>query len=177
MSQPLIRRALCRGEGFTLVELLVSMGLLTIGIVGVGAALLAQSGGLSSGSSYGLAAITRANYISTAAILAQERLEQIKNAVYCLACGAGSIAVDGITATNFPDEGLGCVNVVPPVPPCTGSNFPNFRRTVVIVNPAVAPATQTKTITVNVWFRPPRDVGLTVQEEVVQLVTYIAQRP
>jgi len=151
----LIRRVLLQ-EGFTLIELLVSMGLLTIGLVGVGAALLAQSGGVSAGSSYGLAAVTRANYISTATMLAQERIEQIKNTTY-------TTAVDNITATNFPDEKYGTI-----------SNLPSFKRTVTIQNNS--PGTGMKTITVNVSFLPPTQAGQ-AQEEVVQLVTIIAQRP
>lgn len=157
MIRRLLRLILLPEDGFTLVELLVSMGLLTIGLVGVGAALLVQSGGVSAGSSYGLAAVTRANYISTATMLAQQRLEQVKNATY-------TTAVDGITTANFPPDAYNSM-----------VNFPNFRRTVTIQDNT--PGAAMKTITVNVFFQPPREVGFAPQEEVVQFVTIIARRP
>lgn len=155
MARGLVRRALLREEGFTLIEALIAIALLTIGIVGVGAALTIQ-GGLSSGASFGLAAVTRANYISTALMLAQARVEEIKNAQY-----TATGTVDQITAANFPNE-------------ATIAGYPNFRRTVVIQNGA--PAAAMKTITVQVFYKPPRETGIG-QEESVQLVTIIAQRP
>ncbi len=159
-----IRRALFREEGFTLVEVLIAIALLTIGIVGVGAALVFQAGGLSSASSFGLAAITRANYISTATMLAQERLEQLKGLQYTVGPPAvDQFGPDPIPA-GFPDEAIGSIQ-----------GFPNFARQVRVQTGF--PAAGMKTITVNVFFVPPRDVGLAPQQEAVPLVTYIAQRP
>lgn len=158
MTRLLVRSALFREGGFTLVEALIAIALLTIGIVGVGAALTLQAGGVSSSSSVGLAAINRANYISTGTMLAQARLEEIKNAQY-----TATGPVDQITAANFPNEGYGAI-----------ANFTNFRRTVTIQNGV--PVAATKTITVQVFFRPPVESGLG-QEQSVQLVTIIAQRP
>ncbi len=158
-----IRRALFREEGFTLVEVLIAIALLTIGIVGVGAALVFQAGGVSSASSFGLAAITRANYISTATMLAQERLEQLKQLQY----SAGPPAVDQFgpdpTPAGFADEAVGNIQ-----------GFPNFARQVRVQTGA--PAAGMKTVTVQVSFVPPTEGGF-AQQESVQLTTIIGQRP
>lgn len=145
-------------RGFTLTEVLVALALLTVGIIGVGAALTAQTSGLSSGAAVGLAAVSRANYSSTATMLAQERIEQMKVSTY-----SATGPVDQITAANFPDEAYGGIG-----------GYPNFRRTVTIQN--ATPAANMKTVTVNVFYRPPTDLG-TLTEESVQLMTIIAQRP
>lgn len=151
----LLNGTLSSERGFTLIEVLVAIALLTIGIVGAGAALALQSG-VSSGAAYGLAAVSRGDYFSTATMLAQAKLEEVKNAQY-------TAAVDQITAANFPDEAYGAI-----------ANYANFRRTVTIQNGV--PVAATKTITAQVFFRPPRESGLG-QEEGVRLVTIIAQRP
>lgn len=155
-TRPLIRRVLPPESGFSLVEVILAMALLAMGILGVGVALTAQSGGLSFGSSFGLAAITRGNYLSTATMLAQGKLEEIKNAQY-------TASVDEITQANFPNEAYGAI-----------ASYPGFRRAVTIQNGA--PSVGLKTTTVQVFFRPPRESGLG-QEEGVQLVTIIARRP
>ncbi len=162
IRQP-IRRALFREEGFTFIEVLVAMVLLTIGIVGAGAALVFQTGGLSSASSIGLAAVTRANYISTATMLAQERLEQLKRLQYTVGPPAvDQFGPDPIPA-GFPDEAYGNIQ-----------GFPTFRRQVRVQTGA--PAAGMKTVTVQAFFVPPIE-GRFAQEESVPLVTIIGQRP
>ena len=134
----------------------MAIALLAVAVVGVGVGLGLQAGGLSFGSSFGLAAITRANYQSTATMLAQAKLEEIKNAQY-------TATVDEITIANFPDEAYGTI-----------VGYPSYRRTLTIQNGV--PVAGMKTTTVRVFFLPPRESGLG-QEEGVQLVTIIAQRP
>ncbi len=168
MTRRRIPRALLQEAGFTLAELLVAIALLTIGIVGVGAMLTFQAGGLSGGADVGLAAVTRANYLSTATMLAQERIEQIKNFRYCQTCSMPlpPVLIDDFAAkfpANFGDE-----------PYTTITNYPNFHRTIQIQPDT--PATGTKTITVQVFFRPPT-MSEHGTEGNVSLVTIIGQRP
>lgn len=144
-------------RGFTLAESLVAIALLTIAVVGVGGALAVQSGGLARGTAVGLAAVSRANYVGTATLLAQERLEQVKNAQY-----TATPNIDQITAANFPNEAYGAI-----------AGYTNFRRSVTIQTGV--PAAATKTVTVQVFYRPPVESGL-AQEESVQLTTIVARR-
>src|SRR5712692_204784 len=140
------------GEGgYTIAEVLMAMALLAIGFIGLAAGLNLQTG-VSSGASVGLAAITRSNSLTIAAMLAQARLEEIRNSQYTL-------TLDQITATNFPNEGYGAI-----------SNYPAFRRTVVIQNGV--PAAQMKTISMQAFFRP---AGFT-QEQTLTVSTIMAQR-
>jgi prepilin-type N-terminal cleavage/methylation domain-containing protein len=146
-----------REAGFTLVEVLVAVGLLTIGILGVGLALSA-SGGIASGGSVGLAAVSRSNSYSTATQLAQARLEEIKNAIY-----SKTGPTDEITTANFPDDAYGAI-----------AGYSGFRRTVSIQD--ATPAAAMKTITVQVFFTPQYGTRIG-SEENVQVATIIAQRP
>ncbi len=145
-------------SGFSLPEVLVAMALLTVGIVGVGAALTVQSGGIASGAATGLAAVTRANYLATAALLAQERIEQMKAAPYSF-----TGPVDQLLPANFPDEAYGAI-----------PDNPGFRRSVTIEDNT--PRADAKTVTVRVFFRPPLESGLAGEESVL-VATIIARRP
>ena len=148
-----------REAGFTLVEVLVAISLLMIGILGIGLAFSA-SGGLATGDNIGLAAVSRANSYSTATELAQDRLEQIKNATY-----NASGPTDQITAANFPDEAYGSI-----------AGYSLFRRTVSIQPDVPDPNSKMKTITVQVFFTPQYGTRIG-QEENVQVATIIARRP
>lgn len=143
-------------RGFTLVEVLVAIALLTIGILGVVATTGVQSRGVASGAAFGQAAVSRANSIATATMLAQARLEEIKNAQY-------TASADQITTANFPDEAYGAI-----------SGYTGYRRTVAIASST--PVAGAKTITVQVFFQPLLETGIG-QEEGANLVTIIAQRP
>ncbi len=136
-----------REDGLTLVEVLVAMALLTIGIVGAAAAITVQSGGgLAAAASTGLAAINRANAVTTAAMLAQQKVEEVKNSAY-------------------PAVGTTTENSV--------AGFPNFRRTTTIVDGPVA--TYTRKVTVDVFFTYAGDRGL-APESSVRITTIVAQR-
>lgn len=153
LTRPMGRRAVLREDGFTLAELLLAIALLTIGIMGAGAALTLQSGGLAGGSSVGLAAITRANYLSTATMLAQARLEEIKN--IALANPTNISAIDSLNGEST-------------------SPVPNFMRSVAVVSGA--DPVRTRQVTVQVTYRPPAESGLG-QQGSIRIVTIISQRP
>lgn len=142
--------------GFTLIEVMVAIALLTIGILGIAATVGVQSRGVASGVAFGQAAVSRANSIATATMLAQARLEEIKNAQY-------TASADQITTANFPDEAYGAI-----------SGYTGYRRTVAIASST--PVAGAKTITVQVFFQPLLETGIG-QEEGVNLTTIIAQRP
>lgn len=151
------RTFLFSSHGFTLVEVLVAMAILAIALAGIGVTVASQArGGVAGGTNFGLAAIIRGNYISTATMLAQARLEEIKNATY-------TASTDQITSTNFPDQDYGGI-----------TNYTGFKRTVSIQSNT--PASAMKTVTVTVYFKPPKESGLQ-QEENLALVTIIARRP
>src|SRR5919201_936596 len=67
-----------RQTGFTMLEVVIAMMLLAIGLVGAAAIAGQVNGGVTSAATMGLGAITRSNNISTATMLAQEKLEQLK---------------------------------------------------------------------------------------------------
>lgn len=151
-----------RCHGFSLVEVLVALAVLTIAVLGVGVAIGVQSGGTATSLSSGLGAVSRAGLLSTAAFLAQERLEQIKRLKYTLSndqFGAGQYP------TGFSDEGFG-----------TMTGYPNFSRQARFwTGPPQAPASNTKLVTVTVFFNAPGDNGL--HQESVTVSTLIAARP
>ena len=133
------------------------MSLLTIALAGIGVAVASQArGGVAGGVAFGLAAVTRGHYVSTATMLAQARMEEVKNATY-------TASTDQITTGNFPTEDYGSI-----------TNYTLFKRTVTIQ--ADSPASAMKTITVTVYYKPPKESGL-LQEENLSLVTIIARRP
>lgn len=149
-----------REQGFTLVEILVAMFILLIALVGLGAALAVQSGGIASSTSLGHVTITRANYQSVAAMLAQQRLEQVKRLQYRV----GPPAVDEYGSdpipAGFPDE-----NSV--------QGFSNFSRQVRVQTGV--PAANMKTITVTLTYNVPREFGMVPEN--FRIASLVAARP
>lgn len=155
----------CRGEhGFTLVEVLIAMAVLTIALVGIVGAVVLQSGGwgMAASLSFGHAAVTRGHYVSTATFLAQQRLEQVKRLQYTVGPPAvDQFGVDPIPA-GFPDEGFGTI-----------ASFPNLSRQVRVQTGV--PGANMKTVTVTVGFNLPKDTGIGLESLAVS--TLIAARP
>ncbi len=147
-------------QGFALTEILVAIAIISIGLLGLAGAMAVQSGGLSSAVAAGQGAVTRGYYVSTATLLAQDRLEQVKRLQYTI----GPPAVDQIgtpTPTGFSDEALGSI-----------SGYANFGRQVRVQN---YPTSNVKTVTVTVTFNLPTPTG--INSESVALSTLIAARP
>ena len=166
-----------KARGFTLVEVLIALAILTIAVLGVAATTALQSVGGSAGAvSFGQAAVTRGYYLSTATMLAQDRLEQVKRVQYrCGApnpCGAPDpfAPVDANGAPpNFADEPIGTIPVGPgPNCPC----HPNLSRQVRVTG---GPAADTRRVTVTVAFTLPTSQG--ANAESMNITTLIAARP
>ena len=147
-------------QGFALVEILVAIAIISIGLLGFASAITMQSGGIASAASAGQGAVTRGYYLSTAILLAQDRLEQVKRLQYSV----GPPAVDQIGApipTGFSDEDMGSI-----------SGYANFSRQVRVEN---YPSSNVKTVTVTVTFNLP--TATAINTESVVLTTLIAARP
>lgn len=151
-------------RGFTLVEVLIAMAILTVALLGIAAGGGVQSGGIAASLPFGQAAVTRGHYVSTATMLAQQRLEELKRLQYIV----GPPAVDQIlpNAPNapapLPDEGFGAI-----------PGFPNFSRQVRVQTGV--PAANMKTVTVTILFNLPKETG--IGQESLVINTIIAARP
>ena len=154
-----------RCHGFSLVEVLVALAILAIAVLGVGVAIGVQSSGTAKSLSFGLGAVNRAGLLSTAAFLAQERLEQVKRLRYTIGPPLTDQFGVGQSPAGFPDQGFG-----------TMAGYPNFSRQVRFwTGPPQAPAANIKLITVTVFFNAPGDNGL--HQESVAVSTLVAARP
>ena len=146
--------SLLNSRGFTLVEVLVAMALITIALVGL---TLTVSSGVVSGMSWGQAGATRAYYVSTATALAQERLEQLKRLTY----NDSTDELSSSPPSGFSDEDYGSI-----------SGYGNFKREVRVTNDS--PATNIKLISVKIYYRLPTASGR--NEESVIVYTLRAKR-
>ncbi|PWB80576.1 MAG: hypothetical protein C3F08_04060 [Candidatus Methylomirabilota bacterium] len=145
-------------RGFTIVEVLIALAIVAIAVLGAAATTALQSSGGSAGAiSFGQAAVTRGYYQSTATMLAQDRLEQVKRVQYRV--GIGDPFAPGSPPPDFPDEA-----------PVTG--FPNFSRQVRV---AAGPAANISQVTVTVAFTLPTAQG--ANQESINLKTLVAARP
>ena len=174
-----MKPTLRNSAGMTVVEVIIALGVITVGLLALIAAMPLST-----------SLIGESNLKTTAAFLAQQRLEQLKNAKWTVAPpdslgGGGS---DGSAAVaEWPDE-------------ATVASYPQFQRQVRICecNRCVAraldpidPAKTTEPCGIPTNPKEVRQVKVTVRFasmtgvgtlnsgtlESVQLVTFIAQRP
>ena len=178
--------------GMSLAEVLVAAAVILVGLVAlIGAMPL------------GTSQVGEANLKTTATFLAEQRLEQIKNAKWTavpavVALGGGG-STGGAAVAQWPDEGYGTI-AFPGSPACAGnpSGGCRFRRQVRITDCSIVSCAGigTATPTVNtlrqvavvVFFQPLAGTGMsqstgntcegsTQGEECVKLTTLIAKRP
>ena len=154
---PLALGAFRSSRGSTAAEILVAINIIAIGILGLSSAIMGPTSvGSVGGMTYGYTSIVRSAMVSTATYLAAARIEAMKNAPY-------TSSSDLIIAAQFPNEGYQTI-----------SGYSEYRRVVTIQTDS--PAAGLKTVTVQVFFTPPKAGGFS-PEEGVQVQTILARRP
>lgn len=136
--------------GLTLVEILVALGVLTIGLMTLLSAFPVAFSGVSSG-----------RQSSTAVFLAVQRLEEIKAFAMSPDPAQGFA---NVTSANFPAEPYTAI-----------SGYARYRRQIMVADSPVVPA-DTKGVRVAVFYRPTTAAGLAVYETMVSVSTLIASR-
>ncbi len=149
-------------HGFTLIEVVIALAILTVALLGVAGAVAVQSGGIAVSLPLGQAAVTRGHHVSTATFLAQERLEQVRRLQYRIGPPALDEIGAGAPPTALPDEDFGTI-----------AGFPDFRREVTVQD--AVPGESLKTVGVTVKFALPGDAGIAVES--ISMTTIIAARP
>jgi prepilin-type N-terminal cleavage/methylation domain-containing protein len=183
-----LRRLFSDRRGMTIVEIMVAIAIMSVGLAALSSAIPIAAYGIQEG-----------NQLSTATFLANQRLEQARNATWSAstvpACDNLGVSAPSTTAptsstsgslcvatnTTFPDENIGAS------PPCTftpvsGSGC--YTRTVRITDCSVAPGCSgivdlsLRQVTVTVSYRPMTGIGVaaaaTTKSAVVTM--YVAQR-
>jgi len=159
--------------GMTVVEVMIALGVITVGLVALIAAMPLST-----------SRIEDSNLKTTATFLAQQRLEQIRNAQWTIAADTlGGPGSNGTAAVaQWPDEGYDTI-VIPMGE--SNASYLRFRRQVRINDCSVIACSGIPTgtaginalreITVTVFFLSGVGTGRT-NEESVRLVTLITQR-
>jgi hypothetical protein len=168
--------------GMTVVEVVIALGVIMVGLLALIAAMPLST-----------SLIGQSNLKTTAAFIAQQRLEQIKNAQWTTAPATdqlGGSGSDGTAAVGqWPDEAYGTI-VFPGAANCAQNDRSGgcrFRRQVRITDCSAAicsgipigtaNVSNFRQVTVTVFFRPISGTGTTsASEESLQLVTLIARR-
>jgi prepilin-type N-terminal cleavage/methylation domain-containing protein len=165
-----LRRLLSDRRGVTIIEIMIAIAIMSVGLAALSSAIPIAAYGIQEGSQ-----------LSTATFLANQRLEQVRNATWStesvvdkLGISAASTAApvgDG-GATTFPDES-------PMAAP-----YASYTRTVRITDCSVAPGCSAivdaslRQVTVTVSYRPMTGVGVataaTSKSAVVTM--YVAKR-
>jgi len=168
--------------GMTVAEVLIALGVITVGLLALVATMPLST-----------STIAESNLKTTATFLAQQRLEQIKNAQWDTAVDClGGAGVDGTAAVSsvcgnaerWPDEAYNSIVIASGA---SNANYPRFRRAVRIADCSVVScsgiptgtvsANTLRQVTVTVSFLPLTGPGtLSASEESVQVVTLITRR-
>jgi len=167
-------------RGMTLPEILIAVAIIGIGLVALSAAIPLAAYGIQEG-----------NQLSTATFLANQRMEQVRNALWQAAAPAPPPpAVDklGVSASSTTAPvGDGGVTTFPDEDP-VAAPYTNYSRTVRITNCNVAPgcgfdpfrivSTDLRQVTVTVSYRPMTGFGLapTTTTKSVVVTMYITKR-
>src|SRR5712691_3599083 len=88
-GRPLLARRVADERGMTLTEILVALGIISIGLVGLASVMPISSYGIQQG-----------NQVSTATFLAEQRLEQLKASQWTWNPTTGTVDCLGASGTN-----------------------------------------------------------------------------
>lgn len=174
-----MRISLANCAGLTVVEVIVALGVITVGLLALITAM-----------PLGVSVIGASSRKTTAAFLAQQRLEQIKNTRWSFAPAADCLGVSAsdaappVTATwaNCPGAPPFGLVTYPDEEFDTMTGYPHYQRHVRIRDcGAVSCGIVTdalRRVAVTVSFAPMTGIGkLSAAPENVQLVTLVARRP
>src|SRR5262249_47513214 len=117
-------------RGITIVELMIAVGIIGVGLVALSSAIPIAAYGIQEG-----------NQLSTATFLANQQLEQVRNAQWCAQCGTAGAAKDtlGLSASSTAAPvGDGATTTFPDETPMTAP-YAGYTRTVRITSCGVAP--------------------------------------
>ena len=135
--------------GMTLTEVLITIFIITIGLVAVATGMLLATAGVAAGQQQ-----------TTAAFLTEQRLEDIK--AFALSTTDSAQGWTNVTSANFPAEAYNSI-----------TNYPTYRRTTTITTPVGS--TTIKQVTVSVfWF--PVGIAATTAERSVTATFILSSR-
>jgi len=147
-------------RGMTVAEILIAVAIIGVGLVALSSAIPLAAYGIQEG-----------NQLSTATFLANQRLEQIRNATWRAAQPAPAVpavvAVDklGVSASNAAPVGDGGVTTFPDETPM-GAPYAGYTRTVRITSCDAGPGcggivhADLRQVTVTVSYRPMTGIGV-----------------
>lgn len=154
-------------QGLTLPEIILAMFVLMIGLMGVAGALVVTNShsGVAGGVMSGQAAIERGNAISTAVMLAQARMEEVKRLQYRV---GGTDAIGGTPGppAGLPDEDFGAI-----------TGYSNFQREVRVLDSTPTANAKTVSVTVTARFAGAGASEGSMSTERFTIRTIIAARP
>ena len=111
-ERPLLSRWVADERGMTLTEILVALGIISIGLVGLASVMPISSYGIQEG-----------NQVSTATFLAEQRLEQLKAAQWTWNPTTGAVDCLGASGTDGSTWTFSGGNPPGSFASCAGANF------------------------------------------------------
>jgi prepilin-type N-terminal cleavage/methylation domain-containing protein len=157
-------------RGLTLAEILIATAIISVGLVGLAVVIPVASYGVQEG-----------NQMSTATFLAEQRIEQVRNATWttaatgdCIGVGAppaptGGKTCAGSTATTFPNE-----------TPVAG--FTGYTRTTTVTDCSAGAGcagvvnAAMRLVTVSVTYRPLTGAGVSATNKTVSVDWLVSQK-
>ncbi len=148
-------------RGLTLVEALLAVAIIGIALVALSAMIPSSIFGVQQG-----------KQASTAAFLADQRLEQVKNAQW-----SAAPAVDSLGLSPDPSSPPASGGVITFADENPASGYQGYRRTVRIIDVSPAGSADTlRQVTVSVLYNPMTAAGAATFEQSAQLTMLIAKR-